>query len=120
MIAKYLYCYTRTRNIDYRNIYGVSSSVCPQYVQDLFLRRLSALLNNTADENLSSPVYVYFRHDDIVLYGIVCLNSVLSADCCLEKTNGRGLLRSCGPTVMRLYGMIDIRLCTVTPQSTTR
>ena len=56
MIAKYLYCYTRTRNIDYRNIYGVSSSVCPQYVQDLFLRRLSALLNNTADENLSSPV----------------------------------------------------------------
>ena len=89
MIAKYLYCYTRTRNIDYRNIYGVSSSVCPQYVQDLFLRRLSALLNNTVDENLSSPVYVYFRHDDIVLYGIVCLNSVLSADCCLEKTNGR-------------------------------
>lgn len=100
MNTPYLFCYTRTRNIDYRNIYSVSTSVCPQYVQDLFLRRLSALLNNTEDEDLYSPIYVYFRHEAIVLYGIVCLNSMLSADFCLEKTNGRvrgffGVLETC-------------------------
>ena len=89
MTRKYLFCYTRTKNIDYRNVYGVDASICPQPIQDIFLGRISALLNNTADENLKDPVYVYFRQDDIILYGIACLNSVLSADYCLEKTNGR-------------------------------
>ena len=89
MTRKYLFCYTRTKNIDYRNVYGVDASICPQTIQDIFLGRISALLNNTADENLKDPVYVYFRQDDIILYGIACLNSVLSADYCLEKTNGR-------------------------------
>ena len=89
MTRKYLFCYTRTKNIDYRNVYGVDVSICPQPIQDIFLGRISALLNNTADENLKDPVYVYFRQDDIILYGIACLNSVLSADYCLEKTNGR-------------------------------
>lgn len=89
MTRKYLFCYTRTKNIDYRNVYGVDASICPQPIQDIFLGRISALLNNTADENLEDPVYVYFRQDDIILYGIACLNSVLSADYCLEKTNGR-------------------------------
>lgn len=89
MTRKYLFCYTRTKNIDYRNVYGVDASICPQTIQDIFLGRISALLNNTADENLKDPVYVYFRQDGIILYGIACLNSVLSADYCLEKTNGR-------------------------------
>ena len=89
MKRKYLFCYTRTKNIDYRNVYGVDASICPQPIQDIFLGRISALLNNTADENLKDPVYVYFRQDDIILYGIACLNSVLSVDYCLEKTNGR-------------------------------
>lgn len=89
MTRKYLFCYTRTKNIDYRNVYGVDASICPQPIQDIFLGRISALLNNTADENLKDPLYVYFRQDDIILYGIACLNSVLSADYCLEKTNGR-------------------------------
>lgn len=89
MTRKYLFCYTRTKNIDYRNVYGVDASICPQPIQDIFLGRISVLLNNTADENLKDPVYVYFRQDGIILYGIVCLNSVLSADYCLEKTNGR-------------------------------
>lgn len=89
MTRKYLFCYTRTKNIDYRNVYGVDASICLQPIQDIFLGRISALLNNTADENLKDPVYVYFRQDDIILYGIACLNSVLSADYCLEKTNGR-------------------------------
>lgn len=89
MTRKYLFCYTRTKNIDYRNVYGVDATICHQPIQDIFLGRISALLNNTADENLKEPVYVYFRQDGIILYGIVCLNSVLSADYCLEKTNGR-------------------------------
>lgn len=89
MTRKYLFCYTRTKNIDYRNVYGVDASICPQPIQDIFFGRISALLNKTADENLKDPVYVYFRQDDIILYGIACLNSVLSADYCLEKTNGR-------------------------------
>lgn len=89
MIRKYLFCYTRTKNIDYRNVYSVDASICPQPIQELFLGRISALLNKTADENLKDSVYVYFRQDDIILYGIACLNSVLSADFCLEKTNGR-------------------------------
>lgn len=89
MTRKYIFCYTRTKNIDYRNIYGVDASICPQPIQDMYLGRISALLNNTADEDLKDPVYVYFRQDDLILYGIACLNSVLSADYCLEKTNGR-------------------------------
>lgn len=89
MTRKYLFCYTRTKNIDYRNVYGVDATICPQPIQDIFLGRISALLNKTADENLKDPVYVYFRQDDIILYGIACLNCVLSADYCLEKTNGR-------------------------------
>lgn len=89
MTQKYLFCYTRTKNLDYRNVYGVDTSICSQSIQDVFLGRISALLNNTADENLISPVYVYFRQDDLILFGILCLNSVLSADYCLEKTNGR-------------------------------
>lgn len=89
MAHKYLFCYTRTQNIDYRNIYGVDASVCPQSIQDIFLSRISALLNNTADENLNNPIYVYFRQEDIVLFGIACLNSVLSTDNCLDKTKGR-------------------------------
>lgn len=89
MAHKYLFCYTRTQNIDYRNIYGVDASVCPQSIQDIFLSRISALLNNTADENLNNPIYVYFRQEDIVLFGIACLNSVLSTENCLDKTKGR-------------------------------
>ena len=89
MPQKYLFCYTRTKNLDYRNVYGVDTSICPQPILDIFLGRISALLNNTADENLISPVYVYFRQDDLILFGILCLNSVLSTDYCLEKTNGR-------------------------------
>lgn len=89
MTRKYLFCYTRTKNLDYRNVYGVDTSICPQPIQDVFLGRISALLNNTADENLINPVYVYFRQDNLILFGILCLNSVLSADYCLEKTNGR-------------------------------
>lgn len=98
MTRKYLFCYTRTKNIDYRNVYGVDATICPQPIQDIFLGRISALLNKTADENLKDPVYVYFRQDGIILYGIVCLNSVLSADFCLEKTNGR---------VRGLFGVIE-------------
>lgn len=89
MTRKYLFCYTRSKNIDYRNVYGVDATICPQPIQDIFLGRISALLNKTADENLKDPVYVYFRQDDIILYGIACFNCVLSADYCLEKTNGR-------------------------------
>lgn len=89
MPQKYLFCYTRTKNLDYRNVYGVDTSICPQPILDIFLGRISALLNNTADENLISPVYVYSRQDDLILFGILCLNSVLSTDYCLEKTNGR-------------------------------
>lgn len=89
MTRKYLFCYTRTKNLDYRNVYGVDTSICPQPIQDVFLGRISALLNNTADENLINPVYLYFRQDNLILFGILCLNSVLSADYCLEKTNGR-------------------------------
>lgn len=89
MTRKYLFCYTRTKNLDYRNVYGVDVSICPQPIQDIFLSRISALLSKTADENLKDPVYVYFRQDGVILYGIACLNSVLSADFCLEKTNGR-------------------------------
>ena len=89
MTRKYIFCYTRTKNIDYRNIYGVDASICPQPIQDMFLGRISALLNNTADKDLKDPVYVYFRQDDLILYGIAWLNSVLSADYGLEKTNGR-------------------------------
>lgn len=98
MTQKYLFCYTRTQNIDYRNIYGVDTSICPQSIQDVFLGRISALLNNTVDENLNNPMYIYFRQDDFILIGIVCLNCVLSAHYCLERTNGR---------VRGFFGMIE-------------
>lgn len=113
MTRKYLFCYTRTKNIDYRNVYGVDATICPQPIQDIFLGKISALLNKTADENLKEPVYVYFRQDDIILYGIACLNSVLSADYCLEKTNGRvrgffGIIEKTNDVVQTIPYSLDL------------
>lgn len=89
METTYLYCYTRTKNIDYRHVFGLSYAVCPEEIQEVFTKRIRAILNQTDDSNLSTPVYVFFREGGFALYGVVCLNSVLSADYCNEKTNGR-------------------------------
>ena len=89
MKATYLYCYTRTKYIDYRHVFGLSYTSCPEDVQHVFTQRIRAILNQTDDSNLSTPVYVFFRENNYVLYGIVCLNNVLSTEYCNEKTNGR-------------------------------
>ena len=89
MKATYLYCYTRTKYIDYRHVFGLSYTICPEDVQDVFTLRIRAILNQTDDSNLSTPVYIYFRENNYILYGVVCLNSVLSTEYCNEKTNGR-------------------------------
>lgn len=98
--------------LDYRNVYCVDTSICPKSVRDIFLGRISALLNNTSDKNLVNPVYVFFRQEDVVLYGIACLNSVLSADYCLEKTNGRvrgffGVIMKTGELVQEVPNSLD-------------
>lgn len=85
----YLYCYTRTKHIDYRHVFGLSHAMCPEEVQEIFTKRIRAILNQTDDSNLLTPVFVFFRERDYVLYGVICLNSVLSSEYCNEKTNGR-------------------------------
>lgn len=94
MKGTYLYCYTRTKYIDYRHVFGLSYMVCPEDVQDVFTNRIRAILNQTDDTNLSTPVYVFFREENFVLYGVACLNGILSKEYCKDKTNGsvRGFL----------------------------
>lgn len=94
MRGTYLYCYTRTKYIDYRHVFGLSYMVCPEEVQDVFTNRIRAILNQTDDTNLSTPVYVFFREENFVLYGVACLNCILSREYCKDKTNGsvRGFL----------------------------
>lgn len=89
MKKTYLYCYTRTKYIDYRHVFGLSYTLCPEDVQDVFTQRIRAILNNTDDSNLSTPVYIFFREGNYILYGVACLNRELSTEYCNERTNGR-------------------------------
>lgn len=74
--------------MDYRNVFGVNTDVCPESIQEIFLKRISAVLNKTDNDNLATPVFLYFSQDECVLYGFACLNRVLSSDYCTDKTNG--------------------------------
>ncbi len=85
----YLFSYTRTRFIDYRNIFGVDYEVCPETVQNIMLEQVRALLNNSNDSNLNTPVHVCLSHSKFRLWGIVCLNRILNEDYSRESTNGR-------------------------------
>ena len=89
MSTNYLFCYTRTKFLDYRNIYSVTQKVCPQNVQNIFLKRIRAILNKTDDKNLINPAYLYINEGGYALCGIICLNKSLSEEFCTEKTNGQ-------------------------------
>lgn len=73
--------------MDYRNLFAVSSDVCPEHIQEIFLKRISAILNKTDDTNLAIPVFLYFCQEGYVLYGVATLNKILSEQYCTDKSN---------------------------------
>lgn len=68
----YSYCYTRGLEPDYRDF--VNAPNLPMSV----LAKIRSMIKPIIEENLSTPRWVLIKEDNIIVWGICCMNELLS------------------------------------------